>query len=84
MGRIVFDSESSAQDAKLNDASIVLESSRQMGSGVRIPLKFAPNLVLRGASKETKDYGVFPGAMIACRGRNGGGGWFLVKEILAV
>ena len=55
-----------------------------MGSGKRIPLKFDTNVRVRGAPKGTQEVGFFPGAIVALRGRNGGGGWFLVTEILTV
>jgi DNA polymerase alpha subunit B len=84
MGRVALDAESSATGAKLNEASVVLESSRSAGSGVRMPLKFDPDLKLRGVAKGSGGVGLFPGAMIAARGRNGGGGWFVVSEILSV
>jgi DNA polymerase alpha subunit B len=84
MGRVVLDAETSASGAKLNNASVVLESSRSAGSGVRIPLKFDSNLKLRGIAKDSGIIGLFPGAMVAARGRNGGGEWFLVSEMLSV
>jgi hypothetical protein len=85
MGRIALDAESAATGSvKLNEASIVLESSRQMGSGVRVPLRFDPALKIRGGAKGTGAIGLFPGALVALKGRNGGGGWFLASEILSV
>lgn len=84
VGRIVLDSESSAAGAKLNEASVVLESSRSAGSGVRMPLRFNSDLKLRGIARGAGSIGLFPGAMVAVRGRNGGGDWFLVSEILSV
>ena len=83
VGRIALDSDSFGA-AKLNEASMALESSRAMGSGKRVPLKFDANVRVRGALKGTQGAGFFPGAIVALRGRNGGGGWFLVTEILAV
>lgn len=68
----------------MNEASLILESSRMMGSGARIPLKFDAVVKVRGGSKGIGGMGLFPGAIVALRGKNGGGGWFLVEEILAV
>jgi DNA polymerase alpha subunit B len=83
VGRITHDAESSA-GGKLNEASLVLESSRMTGSGSRVPLRFDIPLVIRGAAQGAGAAGFFPGAMVALRGKNGGGGWFLASEILSV
>lgn len=82
VGRIVANSEIAATSglSKLNEASIALESSRMMGSGVRIPLRFSAPLKIHGSTRT----GFFPGAIVALRGRNGGGGWFSVSEVLPV
>jgi len=82
VGRIVANAEIAAASgpSKLNEASIALESSRMMGSGVRVPLRFNTSLKIHGSSR----VGFFPGAIVALRGRNGGGGWFLVSEVLSV
>ena len=84
VGRICIDAESSSQNVKLNEASLMLESSRMMGSGARIPLKFDSDVKIRGGAKGVGGIGLFPGAIVALKGKNGGGGWFLVDEILAV
>ncbi|CAL1713336.1 unnamed protein product [Somion occarium] len=85
VGRITMDSESaSAESAKLNEASLTLESSRMMGSGVRVPLKFDPDVRIRQAVRGTGGLGLFPGAIVALRGKNGGGGWFNATEILSL
>jgi DNA polymerase alpha subunit B len=55
-----------------------------MGSGVRVQLKFDDQVKLRGVAKGSGSVGLFPGAIVAVRGRNGGGGWFLVSEVLSV
>lgn len=82
VGRIVANAELAAASgpSKLSEASIALESSRMMGSGVRVPLRFNTPLKIHGSSR----VGFFPGAIVALRGRNGGGGWFLVSEVLSV
>lgn len=84
VGRICIDTEFSSQNVKLNETSVVLESSRMMGSGARIPIKFGPAVKVRGGPKGIGGVGLFPGAIVALHGKNGGGGWFLVDEILAV
>ena len=82
VGRIVANAETAATSgpSKLNEASIALESSRMMGSGVRVPLRFNTPLKIHGSTR----VGFFPGAIVALRGRNGGGGWFSVSEVLPV
>lgn len=82
VGRIVANSETAAASglSKLDEASIALESSRMMGSGVRVPLRFNTPLKIHGSTRA----GFFPGAIVALRGRNGGGGWFSVSEVLSV
>ena len=54
------------------------------GSGERVPLKFEPDFSVRGAQDVNAGKSLFPGEILAMRGRNGGGGWFSVKEILPV
>jgi DNA polymerase alpha subunit B len=70
VGRIASDSS----DGKLNLASLVLETSRRTGSGLRVPLKMG---ALSG-------YQFFPGQIVALRGINVSGEDFLVNEILEV
>lgn len=55
-----------------------------MGSGTRMPLRFEPEVKVRGGPKGIGGIGLFPGEIVALKGKNGGGGWFLVDEILAV
>jgi hypothetical protein len=55
-----------------------------VGSGVRVPLRFAPNFKVRGGPKGQASVSLFPGAIVALKGRNGGGGWFSVNEVLSV
>jgi DNA polymerase alpha subunit B len=82
VGRVVANAEivATSGPSKLNEASIALESSRMMGSGVRVPLRFDTPLKIHGSGR----VGFFPGAIVALRGRNGGGGWFSVSEVLSV
>ena len=84
VGRIVLDSETSSAAVKLNEASLMLESSRMMGSGARVPLRFDPAVNVRRGPRGVGGQGIFPGAIVALKGKNGGGGSFLATEILAV
>ncbi|SZF02513.1 unnamed protein product [Blumeria hordei] len=68
VGRIASDS----LDAKLNMFSLVLETSRRMGAGLRVPLKF----------KAEQEFHLFPGQIVALRGINTSGEYFTVSEIL--
>lgn len=68
VGRIASDSLT----GKLNASSLVLETSRRMGAGLRIPLNVAP---LSG-------YKFFPGQIVAMKGINASGDNFAVREIL--
>jgi DNA polymerase alpha subunit B len=67
VGRIACDQI----NGKLNAASVVLETSRRMGAGLRIPLKF-----------EAVGYDLFPGKIVAVRGTNVSGEYFAVTEFL--
>lgn len=84
VGRIVHDAESSSGSVKLNEASLVLESSRMMGSGARVPLRFDADVKVRRGVRNGGGQGLFPGAIVALKGKNGGGGSFYVTEILSV
>ncbi|KAF2765838.1 DNA polymerase alpha, subunit B [Teratosphaeria nubilosa] len=68
VGRIAGDQP----NGKLNAASLVLETSRRMGAGLRVPLTFAHNV----------GYDLFPGKILALRGTNVSGEYFSVTEIL--
>ncbi|KAL4252758.1 DNA polymerase alpha subunit B [Pleurotus pulmonarius] len=86
VGRIVPQVEGSSADGsgKLADSSLALESSRMMGSGRRVPLRFEPTLKIRGGPKGVTKSGFFPGMITALKGRNGGGGWFAVDEVICL
>ncbi|KAF4344481.1 DNA polymerase alpha subunit B [Fusarium beomiforme] len=68
VGRIASDSP----EGKLNAASLVLESSRRTGMGLRVPLKM----------DNIRSWSFFPGQIVAFRGTNASGNEFVVKEIL--
>lgn len=68
VGRIASDSS----EGKLNAASLVLETSRRTGGGLRVPL----------GMEKIQNYQFFPGQIVALRGSNASGQSFTVKEIL--
>lgn len=71
--------------AKASSAALFLESSRLMGAGKRIALQFPPGQVkIRGGAPGVKNFGLFPGCLVCVKGRNGGGGFFAVEEVLMV
>lgn len=70
VGRIASDSPK----GKLNASSLVLETSRRMGGGLRIPLK----------TDSLLGYQFFPGQIVALKGINVSGENFAVSEILDV
>lgn len=70
VGRIASDS----LGGKLNAASLVLETSRRMGNGLRVPLNLT----------KLKGYQFFPGQIVALRGINTSGRDFTVHEILSI
>ena len=59
----------------------MIETSRLMGAGARTPLKMNPNVVING---DATVYPLFPGAIVALKGRNETGEWFQVSQILTV
>ncbi|GAA6050009.1 hypothetical protein JCM3770_001911 [Rhodotorula araucariae] len=68
--------------AKMTETSTWLESSRMLGSGSRVLLKFEPDMKVRGAPAGSGGMGMFPGCLVALKGTNGGGKLFAVKEVL--
>lgn len=69
VGRIVSD----ALEGKINVTSLMLETSRRTGAGLRVPLKVG-----------TISYGFFPGQIVALRGINAAGESFSVNEVLEI
>ena len=55
-----------------------------MGSGTRIPLRFDQETKIRRGKGGMGGQGLFLGAIVALKGKNGGGGSFLASEILSV
>jgi DNA polymerase alpha subunit B len=70
VGRIASDTP----ESKLVAASLVLETSRRMGAGRRVPLKLKSDIPFQ----------FFPGQVVALRGQNASGEDFVVSEILAI
>ena len=70
VGRIASDTV----EGKLNAASMVLETSRRIGAGLRVPLKV----------EEVPSHEFFPGQIVALRGVNASGDYFSVKEVLEI
>jgi DNA polymerase alpha subunit B len=70
VGRI----DSDSPEGKLNPSSIVLETSRRMGAGIRVPLKV----------DKLRDYEFFPGKIVALRGANASGEFFQPTEVLDI
>lgn len=83
VGRITHDTETAAI-SKLTEGAITLESSRMFSSGARVALHLDPALKIRGGVRGSGGARIYPGAIVALRGKNGGGGYFLVTEFLAV
>ncbi|KZF26649.1 DNA polymerase subunit alpha B [Xylona heveae TC161] len=70
VGRIASDT----LEGKPNSASLVLETSRRMGAGLRVPLKV----------DSLARFEFFPGQIIAVRGVNASGDYFTVHEVLDI
>lgn len=70
VGRIACDTP----ESRLTAASLVLETSRRMGAGVRVPLRL----------ESVSSYQLFPGKIVALKGSNASGEYFSVSEILNI
>ncbi|KAF5133235.1 DNA polymerase alpha subunit B [Metarhizium anisopliae] len=70
VGRIASDS----MEGRLNTASLVLETSRRTGMGLRVPLRM----------DKIRTWSFFPGQIVALRGHNATGNEFVVHEILEI
>ena len=70
VGRIASDTP----ESRLVAASLVLETSRRMGAGRRVPLRLNSDI----------SFQFFPGQIVALRGQNASGEDFVVSEILSI
>lgn len=70
VGRIACDTS----EGRLNAASLVLETSRRSGAGVRVPLKVG----------SLPAFEFFPGRIVALRGSNPSGDFFTATEVLSI
>ncbi|PWN52255.1 DNA polymerase alpha, subunit B [Violaceomyces palustris] len=70
---------------KLAETGVMLESSRMMGSGNRIPIFLQKGCKVRYGPNDpgsSPTVGLFPGMIVCMKGMNGGGERFGVEEIL--
>lgn len=74
VGRICCDS--AIENSKLNERSIVIETSRLIGNGCRIPLN------LDAIIAEGKAFSLFPGQIVGVKGRNPSGRLLNVSEFV--
>ncbi|PLW09206.1 hypothetical protein PCANC_20871 [Puccinia coronata f. sp. avenae] len=72
------------QESKVSEQACWLETSRMIGHGRRIRLQWADDLKVHGVGAGEEGIGLFPGAIIGLRGRNGGGTYFSAQEILSM
>ena len=70
VGRIASDSS----EGRLNTASLVLETSRRTGMGLRVLLNM----------DKIRSWSFFPGQIVALKGSNASGNSFVVEEILEI
>ena len=83
VGRITHDAET-ASLTKLTEGAMIIESSRLLSGGARVPLRMDPAIHIRGGVQGAGGFFLFPGAIAAFKGRNGGGGYFLATEYISV
>ncbi|KIY67728.1 DNA polymerase alpha, subunit B, partial [Cylindrobasidium torrendii FP15055 ss-10] len=80
-GRISHDTEETTT-TKVDDTTLLLETSSESGEGLRIALRFSPEVQIRNGVKGTEGLGLFPGARVLLEGKNAGGGTFTVTKIV--
>ncbi|KAK9477736.1 DNA polymerase alpha/epsilon subunit B-domain-containing protein [Lipomyces japonicus] len=74
VGRIVSDSVHAVDSSKLNLQSVLLETSRRIGSGARVALSFPQQL--------SSSFSLFPGQIVCLKGSNPGGDEFVVRQFI--
>ncbi|EKC98004.1 alpha DNA polymerase [Trichosporon asahii var. asahii CBS 8904] len=67
---------------KATVGSLYLQSSRQFGGGNIVPLRFSPDVKVRGGAPGVRGFGLFPGCLVCVKGRNGGGDAYVADEVL--
>ncbi|KAF8890039.1 alpha DNA polymerase [Gymnopilus junonius] len=83
VGRITHDTDT-ASSSKLAEGAMMIESSRMLSGGARVPLALDPTIKIRGSVKGIGGFGLYPGEIVALKGKNGGGGYFLATEVLGI
>lgn len=73
-----------AASQKLSLTAMTLETSRLLGAGSRIPLRFEKDARVRGADDGQGGVGLFAGMIVAVKGRNAGGNYLGVNEVIVV
>ncbi|KAF9534543.1 DNA polymerase alpha/epsilon subunit B-domain-containing protein [Crepidotus variabilis] len=82
VGRITHDAEVAV--SRLAEGAMMIESSRYICGGARIPLKLEPAIKVRAGVSGVGGFGLYPGAIAAFKGKNGGGGYFLATEYISM
>lgn len=77
-----MDAESSTSPGvKLNEASLYIEAPLVMEAS-QVRLRLEPNLKVRGAPRGRVNTGMFPGTIVAMKGKTSNDECFSVKEII--
>ncbi|WVQ77069.1 hypothetical protein IAR50_006752 [Cryptococcus sp. DSM 104548] len=83
VGRIVVNASGVKIDKASLRNSFHLQSSRLIGGGKRIALQFPEDqLRVIGGAPGAKSVPMYSGCLVCLKGRNGGGGTFVIEELL--